>query len=558
MLRHLSIRSFALIDHVELDFNKGLTVLVGETGAGKSIIMDALNAALGARLSADSIRANAKKAVIEATFDVSSRPDLESIILQAELDWNPSELILRRELTAAGNSRLFINDTPSTTSIARSIADVLLDFHGQHDTHGLLNTSSHIHVLDAAGSHQDLIHDMEEAFERLQQERLKLQELQLAAQTADEERLRLEYVITELEEVGPVPNEDDQVQTDLRRAEYSEHILATAVHARESVYTGEPSAYDLLKATVNSVTKLLEFNPELATVLEDLESALTTCKETAAWVEPMARVEDFSPEHIDALRLRSGELTRLVKKYGSLDSAIQALDKSRSQLSTLSNLDNAITSQTECVRTAESETTKVASALSKARKKISKPLADAVTTTIQGLGMPKARFEFEVSAATLSRRGIDSVEIMFSANAGEPPKSLGKIASGGELSRVMVALKQALSSSDKAGTLVFDEIDTGISGSTARKVGMLISDVASSHQVICITHLPQIASLANSMIRVTKSEDDGRAMVAVTTVNEDESILEIAKLMSGTEISDAAIKGAKELRFDKSSRVDKH
>ena len=299
MLRQLSIRAFALIDEVDLDLGPGLTVLVGETGAGKSIIIDALSSALGARMPSDSVRKGARKCVIEATFDATGYPAVTRLLKENELDWDAADLIVRRELTASGTSRCFVNDTPTTAAVVRDIAAYLMDFHGQHDTHGLLSASRHREIIDAFAGVTKELGQMRDAWQSLREAEAALEELKEKARTSDEERVRLEFVLKEIQEVDPQPGEDEELAIELRKSESREQIVAAANEARSGLYLDETSAFERLQKAISQIKELLPFAPELDATLADLESAVTACKEGAAALSEYADVEDFDPDELE-------------------------------------------------------------------------------------------------------------------------------------------------------------------------------------------------------------------------------------------------------------------
>ena len=547
MLRELSVRSFALIDEVDVTFGPGMTCLVGETGAGKSILIDALAAALGSRVSSDLIRPGAKKAVIEATFDVESLPSVVSLLQEHELDWEAPHLILRRELTASGTSRCFINDTPSTVSVARQLAEHLMDFHGQHDTYGLLDVRHHRVILDGIANVGPQLSKMRSAWDELQQQRQAYDTLLKQSLAADEERNRLDFVIREIDEVDPKPSEDVEIVEELRRAESREQVVNSAQGARETLYSGESSAYEQLVAARRYVRELLPFDASMEGLLAELDAAISTVQEGAIAVSRLTDAEDFSPERIEELRTRLMLLQRMVKRYGSLEEAISVRKALEQERHDLEDIDTTLAVQKSRVESLEADALATASLLSKQRKKTIGPLSQSIQKTLTGLGMPSAVVDIQLHPVELGPTGKESVEILFSANAGEEIRPLAKIASGGELSRFMLALKKAQVADSHISSMVFDEIDTGISGRIARKVGEEMLALSTANQVLCITHLPQIASLATTMIRVEKSEEGGRATVHAHEIHRAEMVEEVARLMSGAEISDATLASAAEL-----------
>ena len=553
MLRQLSIRAFALIDKVDIDVERGMTVLIGETGAGKSIIIDALSCALGARMSSDMVRKGAKKCVIEATFDASAYPEVSELLDEHGLSWDSNELILRRELTDSGTSRCFVNDTPTTAAVVRDLAGYLMDFHGQHDTHGLLNASRHRSVVDAfAGlSAADLgavIDDMRNAWSELTSAEKSYAALHARSESAGEERARLEFILKEINDIDPQNGEDVSIAADLRRSESSEQVIAAASAARSALYVDESSAYEMLRQARDRIRELLPYDPQLQATLDDVEAAMTTCKEGAAALSTYSEgEEDFSPERLEALRQRQAALQRLIRKYGSIDDCNLQRAEFVAQLNQLENLDEELDRLRAAVEKARSSAERIAKELTKRRKAHVGPLSQSMTATLRDLGMPAAVVDVSLTKADLGPHGTDAIEFLFSANAGEEPKPLSKIASGGELSRFMLALKKALSDRGVVGTMIFDEIDTGISGRVARQVGMVMKQIATAQQVICITHLPQIASLADRMIGVRKDEAEGRSSVSAYEIDHEGSVREVARLMSGATITEAAIDGAREL-----------
>ncbi len=425
-----------------------------------------------------------------------------------------------------------------------------MDFHGQHDTYGLLDVRQHRTILDATADCATDLAAMRNAWDALRVAEDDLQRLEAAALSADEERARLEFIIREIDEVNPEPDEDAQIMDELRRAESREQIVTAASAAREALYAGEHAAYEQLTEARDQVRALLPFEPSLESLLSELESAIATCKEGAVAVSDLTDLDDFSPERLEELRQRLRALQRLIKKYGDLSHALQVRAERHAEFEQLSDLDASLSTARETVKKSRSSAQSIAKKIRRARGAAAPKLADRIAATLQDLGMPSAEVKIDLSDADLGPTGMDGVEILFSANAGESPKPLARIASGGELSRFMLALKKAQVEDATVGSMVFDEIDTGISGKVARQVGLEMLHLAGRHQVICITHLPQIASLAHTMIRVEKHEHGNRSTVSAASIGREDMVQEVARLMSGTEISAATLKGAQELMND--------
>jgi DNA repair protein RecN (Recombination protein N) len=338
------------------------------------------------------------------------------------------------------------------------------------------------------------------------------------------------FQLEELTSVGPKPDEDEQIIAELRRAESSEHVVTAATALREALYTGTDTAYDRLSTALRQVDALTSLAPELARFRDELEAAMTLCREAAQSAAPLADPEDFSAERIEDLRTRLMLLQRLIRKYGSLQEARATQERLASAVNAVEHLDEALEAahqaMSDCMKTAKA----AAAALSKARKAVVPTLTASVTTALHDMGMPSAR-----------------VEITHATNAGESPRPLTKVASGGELSRVMLAIKRAMAVRGAIGTMVFDEIDTGISGKVARHVGEVMKDLSTQHQILCITHLPQIASLADHVIRVSKQVEGSSTTVSAERIYGDDAVLEVARLMSGVAVTDAAIDSARDL-----------
>ncbi len=549
MLRRLTIRSFTLIDEIDLEFDGGMTVLLGETGAGKSIIIDALAAAMGERVSADLVRQGARKAVIEATFDVSQRPAASEFVSSHELSWEAPEVVLRREIAAAGPSRCFINDTPVQSTLTRQLASMLVDVHGQHDTLGLMSPSTHLDAYDAFAltDAAALRAAMAERYHTLSSASLRIEDLRRRAREADADRARLQFIHDEIAAINPTPGEDTDIAMELRRIEAGEHVLGLAVNVRERLYSGDPSAYDLIRNAVESVRHLQQYDAHMESVASDLESALIVCKEAAASAAILADADDRDPQRLEDMRQRHAALQRLIRKYGSLENAVERLEAVARDLHEVEHLDEALADAEREHAIALSAANDLAATLGQQRRASSEVFASLINASLHEMGMPVAAVRLDVTPRELGPTGADGVEILFAANSGEPLRPLAKIASGGELSRVMLAIKRALLERIPTGTVVLDEIDTGISGRVARTVGVIMQQLAQRLQLVCITHLAQIASLADNFVRVTKSSLGDRTSVTAVRIDSAEAHRDVAMLLSGADVTETSLNGAKEL-----------
>ncbi|NQW29242.1 MAG: DNA repair protein RecN [Ignavibacteria bacterium] len=547
MLKQIFIKDFALFSEVTLTFEKGLTVLVGETGAGKSILIDALNAALGERSSSDVIRSGLKKAIVEVSFiDVDSE-ELRSIFLDDNLDWSDDQLIIRREITSSGGSRSFINDTPVQQSVIRSVGALLLDYHGQHETQGLFSPIGQRAILDGFAGVQELLHELSSAWTRLQTANRSHKELLASVSNAADEIERLQFGLKEITEVSPMVGEIESTLLELNRIEGQEVIARHATEAHQLLYSGDTSALSLIHDAKKALLGLAVFNPELNSFVPDLESAEITCNEIALAVSSLQVEVDYTPEYHEKLRLRLAALQRLARKHGSIEQAVETAEKNRQRVLDLSEIDKSLKAAESLVNSSRISALALATELNKIRSKKAVELQQSVCKTVAELGMKSADFSIEISQSELNESGCDSVQFLLSANIGENTKPLNKIASGGELSRVMLALKKAGADTQRRSTLVFDEIDTGVSGRVARQVGELMHKLSASHQILAISHLPQIASLADHVVRVEKFEENGRTEAIAVYVHGSDAEVEIAKLMSGAEVTESTIATAREL-----------
>lgn len=547
MLLHLSIRDFALITHTQLTFGNGLTVFVGETGAGKSIIVDALAIAMGARASADLVHAGARKAIVEATFDGSTNSEILSTLRSNDLHWDAPELVVRREIAQNGSTRCFVNDTPTSVAVVRELATLLLDFHGQHDTVGLLSPSRHLPLLDSCFPNPVLAAQMKGAWASLLEQRAAVGALtELAAQAPMLEESAL-LLRKRLGTPLPTANELESLQNELRNAEWAETILGLTNKVRSLLVDNRDSVHSQLLEVRSALSELCSFDSSLQPLVAEIDSALTLSKEAALAASSVARTDDLDATLIEHKRERVAALQRVAREFGSVQDAINQLELAEQQLLHLTDAQAQLASAIASANEAQSKAAAVAADLHAHRQHAAANLTSFVEKQLATLGIPNAQVVIEFSHSELSASGTDAVEILFSANAGEPPKPLHKIASGGELSRFILSIKSAMADDRRFGTMVFDEIDTGISGRVARQVGEVMRTIGDNTQVICITHLAQIASLASAMIKVTKSEQAHSTNVHAQVLTHDDMHVEVARLISGNQITDAALTGAREL-----------
>ncbi|MDP2885168.1 MAG: DNA repair protein RecN [Ignavibacteria bacterium] len=570
MLKTLLIKNYALIEEVEVEFESGLNIITGETGAGKSILIDALSLVLGDRASSDVIRRGAEKAVVETVFGISGNRRLKNFILSQNLEVG-DELILRREISAKGHNRCFVNDTPVTVSVMQALGDLLVDLHGQHDHQSLLRAESHIDMLDDFGGLAGLKEEYVASYDRLTQLFSELEELQSKERQLLERRDLYEFQIQEIDVLGPRRGEEDALETELRILENSEKLFEATSSLHQMLYEGEQAVYDQIVLARNQLEDLSRIDKAFEEIKNESASAVAIISEVAKFIQSYNSKIEFNPERLEQIRDRLGKLALLKKKYGgSLDAVIEHREKIGREFALAENFDGEIVKLKDRIEAERRACSGASQRLSSKRREHISKINSSVASELAKLGISNARFDVQVESKPMeklngspqparayvklgrefyeaTRKGIDVVEFHISTNLGEELKPLVKVASGGEISRIMMALKTILAKSERLPLLIFDEIDVGVSGRIALAVGKSLRSLSQFHQVIAITHLPQIAGLADTHFVVEKSEREKRTRTRLRKLELEERVEEVAKLMSGTEITDAGLEGAREL-----------
>lgn len=536
MIRFLSIRDLAVIDRLDLDLDAGFTILTGETGAGKSIVVGALGLLRGARASSSLVRTGAERAVVEAVAE----------------DADGGERVLRREISARGRSRAWVDDRLVSTAGLRTVGAKLLDIHGQHEHQALLDPSTHLDLLDRyAGleSRRDAVRD---AFARWRGARRELERARAGAEAAAERAEMALSHLRDIDDVDPRENEDETLAAQRRILANAERIHRLAAESYAELYEGDDAALGVLNRVWKRVEELADFDAEFAQHLESRDTVRSHLEELAYALRSHAAGADAPPEQLPAVEERLAKLERLKRRHGpTLADVIarrEALRQERDRREGETGLDALGAAASD----ADETYARLARALSERRRAAAESLAGAVEGGLTDLAMERARFQVvfhEPAAGETDRtdRGVDRAEFYFSANPGEDVRPLGRIASGGELSRVMLALRTVISADAPGRTLVFDEVDAGVGGEAAERVGAKLRGLAERYQVLCITHLPQIAAYGASHHRVTKFVRGGRTQAAVDRLDGDSRASEIARMMSGTRVSGAVLEGAREL-----------
>lgn len=562
MLRTLYIRDYALIEELDVSFGPGLNILTGETGAGKSILIGALKLLLGDRASPDRIRKGASKAILEATLDVL--PDDERVrrYLAEQGIEAESTLCLRREISP-NQSRAFVNDTPVTLPVLRELGSYLVDLHGQHEHQSLLRVEQHGYLLDSVSGLGPQLEAYQERYRRYQALLRQRQALEERAKQMRERRELYAFQAQEIDAVAPSVEEEAALEAERRRLENAERLYASTAQLRALLSESEGAVLGQLATSAEELEELARIDAAFAPWSRELRSALVTLEELARFLLDYQGRIAFDPERLEAIRGRLGAFERLKRRYGG---ALEAVLLYRERIGR--ELEAADQYEAERARLEEAlgewgkSLSEAAWALSEARHRAAGAIESAVVAELVQLGIPHARFAVRLERESdpegwvqgpdgrryaAGPRGIDRVEFLISTNPGEDLKELARTASGGEISRIMLALKRILARSERLPIMVFDEIDTGISGAIAAKVGRSLKELAQFHQVIAITHLPQIASQADLHFLVEKVLHKGRAVTRLRLLEESERPYEIARLLSADAVTEKALESAREL-----------
>jgi len=542
MLRELRIKNLAIIDDLKVGFEDGLNVLTGETGAGKSIIVDSLSLALGSRAQSDLIRSGEKEAVVQAYFELEGLNELPDIGIAIS-----DGLILRRSISATGKSRAYINDTMVSLQSLAEIGKSLVDIHGQHEHQSLLSVDKHRLFIDSYGKLQEDRGKVELLYKEVQT--LKIEEDDLKQKVKDRAhrldllRFQINEIDTAFLKVGEKENliEEKTILSNLSRLN---ELTDTAY---SMIYGSENSCVERLSSIIAKVREMSSIDHSASDILNMLESALPAIEDAAISLRGYKDRYDFEPEKLAEIEERLELIKKLEKKYGEgIETVFRYRIEAEKELKGLEFTDERLDSIEAELKVKEDMLLSVALSLTGKRKKIAKKIEELVKNELRELAFSKADFEIDIKQEAISPYGLDKVEFLFSANPGEPPKPLAKTASGGELSRVMLALKSILADFDSIPVLIFDEVDAGIGGKTAEGVGKKLKAISNKHQVLCTTHLPQIASRGDFHLKIEKGQRDGRVYVEVRELKGRERLDEIARMLSG-KITEVSLKHAKEL-----------
>ncbi|MGQ9818679.1 MAG: DNA repair protein RecN [Candidatus Kapaibacteriales bacterium] len=561
MLQSLYIKNFALIDEIEIQFTFGLNIIIGETGAGKSIIIDALMQTLGERSDVNLIKSGEQKSIIEAIFKIKDGAEIFKLI--PDVEFSGSEITLRREISTKGTSRAFINDTPVSISTLKELGTYLVDFHGQHSHQQLLSPKFQLRLLDAFIKNTNLLRFFQERFSMFQKVIKEYNELLSKINLLDVKTEDSKQILKEIEQINPQPNEINEIEHELLKLENSELIYSTLNEIYNLSYLSESSVVETLAKIIRQLKSVTKFDKTLETFYDELLVAENIINEFSKQIYNRINQIEFDPVRIENHRARLRELKYLEKKFIAYENIFREKEKINKLLNELKELKQELNYRIQDITSLKAELKEVAIMLHQKRLESATHLEKSLPKVLSQLGMQNSKFlvqfshslvnesslelpviEVDQQNVKLNDSGFDEVEFLIATNPNGKLLPLSSIASGGEISRIMLALKSLVANVYDFPTMIFDEIDAGISGKVARMAGTLMKKLSQDHQIIAVTHLPQIAAASDNIILVSKMEDGNSVSIKVKTLNDSGKIEEIAKLFSGTNVTSSAYDSA--------------
>ncbi len=561
MIRQLNIRNFALAENLKITFRDGLNILTGETGAGKSILVNAIGAVLGERVYTEVVRTGFDKAVVEAAFDISESEEIKALLEEKGLECS-DDLLLRREISTKSSSRAFVNDSQVTVATLSSIGNLLMDIHGQHEHQTLLRKETHRPFLDAFARLGTALERLSTAYETATDSGKALRKLRQQQSELEEKHELFSFQNKEIEEAALEEGEEENLVAERKLLSNSEKIFSLTSQLTQIFSEDEVNLLQLSGEATQALESIGEYTTELGKLFEEFKGARIVLEEAARQVESFQNSLEFNPERLETVESRLNQISQLKKKYGASIAEVLAYQQEiQASLRLKENYDDEIVRLEKQFEADVATYCQEAERVSAARGKAASKMQGLVQEQLEKLGMSRMRFEARLSrqedANGLYRKaghtyfadenGFDMIEFFISPNPGEDYRPLVKIASGGEISRIMLALKTILAEIDKVPSLLFDEIDAGISGRIAQAVGQSIHFLSNSHQIICITHLPQIASYGTSHYSVEKYVEGERTFTRIHPLDEEQRVVEVARLMAGANISDTVLQSARQL-----------
>ncbi len=549
MLKRLYIKNFTLIDQLDIEFQSGFSVITGETGAGKSIILGAIGLLLGQRADSKSVKQGTERCVVEAHFDLSCH-QLQPFFEQNDIDYDADDCIVRRELTAAGKSRAFVNDTPVALSLLKELGEQLIDIHSQHQNLLLGKQDFQTEVVDIIAKNQSLLADYTTHFDQLREKRRELEELEERIRQSRQNQDFIQFQYKELLDAQLQEGEQEQLEQQHDMMAHSEDIKTALFTASNNLSAEESGIVPQLRQTLNTLQSIGNVLPEAAQWAERIESTYIDIKDLAQDVESRLADIDFDPAALEQTEKRLDTLYTLQKKHHveTVEELIALRDQYGTQLQDMEDGDGALDDLRTEIDALNRQCEQLAAQLTQRRQEAAATIAKQMHERLTALGMPSLRFQVNISPTTLRRDGHDEIAFLFSANTSSPLQPISHVASGGEIARIMLSLKAMISGAVKLPTIIFDEIDTGVSGKIAERMAEIMKEMgANDRQVISITHLPQIAALGTAHYRVSKQEGAQGTVSRMQRLNDEERVAEIAQMLSGSDVSEAAMANARQL-----------
>ena len=549
MLNQLSVRNVAVIDKLDINLHDGVSVLTGETGAGKSIIIDSINMILGDRANKELVRYGTDKAVVQAVFDAPK--SVINILEENDIDVEDETVIITRQVTKEGKSAARINGMVVTLNILREISDRLINIHGQHDNQALLTPIRHITFLDAYADNEEYINRYKDILSKKREIEKKISSLEMDEQEKMQRIDLLEYQVTEIKKASLEKGEEDDLREQRDIYTNAEQITKSVNEAYMNLYEGDEiqSAYDGISIAVNEISQISDLNPQLKSIYDTLNEIMYSLEDTAHEIKEFGETVEFDEQTLNEIEERLDLISRLKRKYGnSIEEILEYLKKAESELNDIKLSDERTNELKEELKNITKELKEKGNVLTQRRENAAKVLEENIEKSLHELNMEKSKFKVNIeNNGTFYDNGMDKVEFLISTNPGEPLKPLVKIASGGELSRVMLAIKSILADSDGVDTMIFDEIDTGVSGKAAMSIAKKLAVIAKNKQVICITHLPQLTAMADNHYLIQKNTDGELASTTLKELDEEGRELELARIIDGGEVTELALSHAKQM-----------
>ena len=552
MLSELYIENLAVIEKATIDFSDKLNVFTGETGAGKSILINGINAILGQRVTKDIVRTGTDKAVISALFtDIGD--NVLQVLDELGISAEDGQLFLTREIRSDGGSVARVNSRAVNVSVLKAIGETLVTIHGQHDNQILMAPERHIEILDSYAESEALIEDYHSSFRELQSIAKKINKIKTEQSKKEFRMAELADIVEEINALNIHEGEDKEIEAELNISKNAVAI-SEALYMAKQLLSGDDDtdgAVEMTQRASKSVEGYTDIMTEISPIYDRLSSAAIEMEDISEEIGSLLDSLDIDPKRYDYLNQRSDELRRIMKKYGpELDDVLTTLENSQNELDELSGAEQSLDELNKEKERLLAEVSKKAKALSDHRKKAGERFVSQVTEELEFLNMPKVKLVVQQKTGKLTINGMDSIKFLISANLGEEPKPIAKIASGGELSRIMLALKNVIAEKDSIGTLIFDEIDTGVSGRAAQKIGIKLKQISRLRQVLCVTHLAQMAVMADNHLLIEKNIQSDRTVTTVRTLDHEQRKYEIARIMGGENITELMLENAEQYLKD--------